>query len=228
MNAKLIVRLGAGLLGVALVFGLGVAVGQQTGPTETKGMKVSPPTALSPFAAAALTGGNPFRTMMITWKYTLPAFLVPFVFTLRGEGMGILLQGPIGTILWTSITAAIGVCALAVGAGGWLRRQATLLERLLAVAAGLLLMYPAARTDLAGLAGLALVLALHFWRTSLSPCCIGRHRLCRSTYQSVVLPDSSKSHIHPFWRSDTRAATFDALVGGTLVALSAPVRPTVV
>src|SRR3989441_6178044 len=82
--------------------------------------EVSPPTALSPFAAAAITGGNPFRTMMITWKYTLPAFLVPFVFTLRGDGMGILLQGPIGTILWTSITAAIGVCALAVGAGRWL------------------------------------------------------------------------------------------------------------
>ena len=44
--------------------------------------EVSPPTALSPFAAAALTGGNPFATMMLTWKYTLPAFLVPFVFTL--------------------------------------------------------------------------------------------------------------------------------------------------
>ena len=50
--------------------------------------EVSPPTALSPFAAAALTGGNPFRTMMLTWKYTLPAFLVPFVFTLRPEGSG--------------------------------------------------------------------------------------------------------------------------------------------
>jgi TRAP-type uncharacterized transport system fused permease subunit len=49
--------------------------------------EVSPPTALSPFAAAALTGGNPFRTMMLTWKYTLPAFLVPFVFTLTPEGM---------------------------------------------------------------------------------------------------------------------------------------------
>ena len=40
--------------------------------------EVSPPTALSPFAAAAITGGNPFRTMMLTWKYTLPAFIVPF------------------------------------------------------------------------------------------------------------------------------------------------------
>ena len=48
--------------------------------------EVSPPTALSPFAAAALTGGNPFTTMMLTWKYTLPAFLVPFVFTLHARG----------------------------------------------------------------------------------------------------------------------------------------------
>ena len=50
--------------------------------------EVSPPTALSPFAAAAITGGNPFRTMMLTWKYTLPAFVVPFAFTLRPEGPG--------------------------------------------------------------------------------------------------------------------------------------------
>jgi TRAP transporter 4TM/12TM fusion protein len=127
--------------------------------------EVSPPTALSPLAAAALTGGNPFGTMMVTWKYTLPAFLVPFVFTLRSEGMGILLQGPIGGIAWTSATAAVGVGALAVGAGGWLRRQATPVERLLAASAGLLLMYPATATDFAGLAGLALMIALHFWRT---------------------------------------------------------------
>ena len=32
--------------------------------------EVSPPVALSPFAAAAITGGNPYRTMMLTWKYT--------------------------------------------------------------------------------------------------------------------------------------------------------------
>ena len=36
---------------------------------------VSPPTALAPFAAAALTGGRPFATMRQAWKYTLPAFL---------------------------------------------------------------------------------------------------------------------------------------------------------
>jgi len=131
--------------------------------------EVSPPTALSPFAAAALTGGNPFRTMMLTWKYTLPAFLVPFVFTLRSDGMGVLLQAPAGVVAWTSLSGVVGVCALAVGAGGWLRQRASLAERIVATAAGLLLMYPAAAADAAGLAGLALVVAGHFWRTSITP-----------------------------------------------------------
>ena len=44
--------------------------------------EVSPPTALSPFAAAAITGGDPYRTTLQSWKYTLPAFVVPFVFVL--------------------------------------------------------------------------------------------------------------------------------------------------
>ena len=66
--------------------------------------EVSPPTALSPFAAAALTGGNPFATMMLTWKYTLPAFLVPFVFTLTPEGLGVLMQGTPAGIATVTLT----------------------------------------------------------------------------------------------------------------------------
>ena len=55
--------------------------------------EVSPPTALSPFAAAALTGGDPYKTTMQAWKYTLPAFLVPFNFTLHPDGVALLAQG---------------------------------------------------------------------------------------------------------------------------------------
>ncbi|HET7219771.1 MAG TPA: TRAP transporter fused permease subunit, partial [Vicinamibacterales bacterium] len=87
--------------------------------------EVSPPTALSPFAAAALTGGNPFETMMLTWKYTLPAFLVPFVFTLTPSGQGILLAGPIVDIALTTLTAALGVACLAGAFGGWIRGPAS-------------------------------------------------------------------------------------------------------
>jgi TRAP-type uncharacterized transport system fused permease subunit len=127
--------------------------------------EVSPPTALSPFAAAAITGANPFRTMMLTWKYTIPAFLVPFAFTLAPEGMGLLMKAPLGTILWTSGTAALGVAAMAFGAGGWLRQKANVPERSMAIVSGLLLIYPASTIDLVGFILLAFAVASHLWRT---------------------------------------------------------------
>ena len=58
--------------------------------------EVSPPTALSPFAAAAITGGNPYKTTLQSWKYTLPAFLVPFVFVLDPSGQGLCSSCPRG------------------------------------------------------------------------------------------------------------------------------------
>jgi TRAP-type uncharacterized transport system fused permease subunit len=127
--------------------------------------EVSPPTALSPFAAAAITGANPFRTMMLTWKYTIPAFVVPFAFTLAPEGMGLLLRTSAETVAWSSLTAALGVAALAFGAGGWLKRSANPVERVLATAAGLLLIYPSFNSDAIGVAALASAVALHLWRT---------------------------------------------------------------
>jgi len=45
--------------------------------------EVSPPTALSPFAAAAITGGNPVQDDAPILKYTLPAFIFPFTFVVE-------------------------------------------------------------------------------------------------------------------------------------------------
>src|SRR5678815_2331382 len=112
--------------------------------------EVSPPTALSPFAAAAITGAKPVPTMMLTWKYTLPAFVFPFAFTLSKEGMGLLLQAPLSDVLISTITAAIGILALAVGLGGWLRTTANTVERVLATTAGLLLFYAGTLSDAVG------------------------------------------------------------------------------
>ena len=126
--------------------------------------EVSPPTALAPFAAAAITGGQPFKTMMLTWKYTMPAFLVPFVFTLDPRGLGLLLRAPAADILWAAGSAAVGVLALAAGFGGWIRGAASWPERALAVSGGVLLFYPALATGAAGLALTASAVALHHWR----------------------------------------------------------------
>ena len=128
--------------------------------------EVSPPTALSPFAAAAITGANPFQTMMLTWKYTLPAFLVPLIFTLSPAGLGILLQAPLLDILRTTLTAAAGIAALAMGLGGWLRQAATVPERALATAGGLLLFYATSLTDIFGAAMFVAAVSVHLSRRS--------------------------------------------------------------
>ncbi len=108
--------------------------------------EVSPPTALSPFAAAAITGGDPYKTTLQAWKYTLPAFLVPFVFVLDPQGVGLLLKVPAGgswvDILLITGKSALGLAALAAAAQGWALRKTTMVERLLLVLAGLFLVFP--------------------------------------------------------------------------------------
>jgi TRAP-type uncharacterized transport system fused permease subunit len=107
--------------------------------------EVSPPTALSPFAAAAITGGDPYKTTVQAWKYTLPAFLVPFVFVLDPQGIGLLLKLPASQwvdIVQVTAKAALGLGALAMAAQGWALRRTTTLERALLTLAGLLLIFP--------------------------------------------------------------------------------------
>lgn len=122
--------------------------------------EVSPPTALSPFAAAAITGGNPYMTTMMAWKYTLPTFLVPFMFTLSPDGIGLLLKGPWINIVWSTVTAMVGLAALAAGLTGWLLRKTTRLEQALLVVTGLVLTYPGWLQDLIGFGLFALVAVL--------------------------------------------------------------------
>jgi TRAP transporter 4TM/12TM fusion protein len=125
---------------------------------------VSPPTALAPFAAAAITRGEPFSTMMQAWKYCLPAFLVPFMFCLSPEGTGLLFIGDAVQIGWTFFTACVAVAALAASLGGWIVREANLSERVAACAAGLALFYADPWSDIAGLALAATALAAHVVR----------------------------------------------------------------
>ncbi|HEY6820977.1 MAG TPA: TRAP transporter fused permease subunit [Burkholderiales bacterium] len=136
--------------------------------------EVSPPTALSPFAAAAITGGDPYKTTLQCWKYTTPAFLVPFMFVLDPSGTGLLLTGSfktLGTADWGSIalvtiTAAVGIVAIAGGLQGWLLRRATWIERVMLIVAGFLLVYPKAAFDAIGFALVMVVLFIQWFRRS--------------------------------------------------------------
>jgi len=125
--------------------------------------EVSPPTALSPFAAAAITGGSPFRTTMLSWKYTAPAFVVPFAFTIDARGLGLLLHSTPINVLWATVAAVLGLVALAVAANGWMRTRVSPVERALAAVAAILLFVPRLASTVTGGALLVLLTARQ-WR----------------------------------------------------------------
>jgi TRAP transporter 4TM/12TM fusion protein len=122
--------------------------------------EVTPPTALSCLAVSAVTGGDPYRTMWQTWRYALPAFVVPFLFALPG-GMALLLVGPWPRVVLATATAIAGIAALVVGVAGYWRRPFSWPARAALVAAGLLLLAAHPGADAAGsvLAGAVLAFA---------------------------------------------------------------------
>jgi len=107
--------------------------------------EVSPPTALSPFAAAAITGGNPYKTTLQSWKYTMPAFLVPFAFVLDPFGGTLLLH--VDKIGWFDgavvlLAAFLGIAVMATAAQGWVLARTNKLETGLLLVGGILLLIP--------------------------------------------------------------------------------------
>ncbi len=126
--------------------------------------EVSPPTALSPFAAAAITGGDPYRTTLQAWKYTMPAFVVPFFFVLDPLGAGILLKLPAGAtwlqVSWIIFMCFVAIAALAAGLQGWALRKTHWLERSLLILGGFLVILPIDVLDYVGLAAVIAALVL--------------------------------------------------------------------
>ena len=136
--------------------------------------EVSPPTALSPFAAAAICKGDPYKTTFQSWKYVAPAILVPFIFVLDPAGVALLLMGNVkalalanwSEIAWIVFTASAGIVALAGGLQNWFILKTNFTERWVLVASGVALTYPSTTSDIAGFAGLALVVASQLIRQS--------------------------------------------------------------
>jgi TRAP-type uncharacterized transport system fused permease subunit len=108
--------------------------------------EVSPPVGLSPSAAAAVTGGNPFKSMMQAWKYSLPAFLVPFFFAITPAGAHLLvIKSALGGFLLAFATSVSALFMLSIGIVGYFRGRVRPMERMLLIAAALIMaLYPIA------------------------------------------------------------------------------------
>ncbi|MCB1744782.1 MAG: TRAP transporter fused permease subunit [Gammaproteobacteria bacterium] len=109
---------------------------------------ITPPVAISSFAAAAIAGSDPWRTSLVAIKLGLSVYLIPYMFV---YGPALLGFGTVLEVSTTVLTALIGITALSVACIGWLRLELRLHERALAFLAAVLMMYAGLVTDLLGL-----------------------------------------------------------------------------
>src|SRR5690606_35393899 len=73
---------------------------------------VTPPVALAGYAAAGVADAPAIKTSNYSIVLALPGFIVPFMMV---YGPALLLHGSVLEIVWATITATIGVTALAAG-----------------------------------------------------------------------------------------------------------------
>jgi TRAP transporter 4TM/12TM fusion protein len=131
--------------------------------------EVSPPVGLSPCAAAAVTGGAPFGSMMQAWKYSLPAFLVPFFFSTTTVGYSLLIVGGnVPDFIRAVLTSTCSLFFVAVGIIGYLRKELGVVERAIMVIIALAMMITPIGLSAAGLLPLVLgvlIILYHLWAT---------------------------------------------------------------
>jgi TRAP transporter 4TM/12TM fusion protein len=115
---------------------------------------VTPPVALSAFAAANIAGADVDKTGWTATRIGWAAYIVPFLFAVSPS---LLMQGDPLTIAWAVLTAALGIWMGTIGVVGYYSGPIAVVSRILFIAAGLLLLIPsdafkgAFLTDLAGL-----------------------------------------------------------------------------
>jgi TRAP transporter 4TM/12TM fusion protein len=122
---------------------------------------LTPPTCLSPFAAAAIAGSPPMATAWQAMRLGVVLYIVPFMFV---YSPALLMIGSWPQILAAVVPAVAGVFCLAAALQGWLRCGATLLERALLLAAAALFIAPNVIADAVAVVLVALTYALQSMR----------------------------------------------------------------
>ena len=116
---------------------------------------------LAVFAAASLAKANMWTSGFAAMRAATPAYIVPFMFVY--EPLLLLIvkdwSNEWAFVVWSVISASVGVVCLAGSLFGWLFTLATLWQRVLLFVAALCLIKPGLITDVIGLVLLAVVSA---------------------------------------------------------------------
>jgi TRAP-type uncharacterized transport system fused permease subunit len=131
---------------------------------------VTPPVALAAYAAAGISGGNPFRTGLTAFGLASAGFCIPFIFV----SAPIILWLPTlltpeapfeyGKLLQTCLTMLMGIMALGSCVIGYLRAPLGIGQRLVLGTAAAGLLNPGLYTDIFGFVVLVSIYSYQRWR----------------------------------------------------------------
>ena len=124
---------------------------------------ITPPVALAAYAGSAIAKAPPMKTAFNASKLAIAAFIVPYMFAMNPAM--VLVDTTPGEVLLISITSLVGMFGLGMGLEGFLRYRLSVVERLLAAAGGLCLIYPGAFTDVIGVCAVAAVIIFQLLRS---------------------------------------------------------------
>ncbi|CAJ1004061.1 TRAP transporter 4TM/12TM fusion protein [Brevibacillus aydinogluensis] len=123
---------------------------------------ITPPVALAAFAAAGIAKSKPIQTGVESTRLSIAAFMAPYIFVLSPQLL--LIDTTFWESVWVLITSTLGMIGVGAGLIGFWMSKLNPLERILAVAGGVLAVMPGLATDLSGFALLALVFGLSYFR----------------------------------------------------------------
>jgi TRAP-type uncharacterized transport system fused permease subunit len=117
---------------------------------------LTPPTAISTYATSSIAGADVWRTQWLAMMLALSGFVIPFSFAY--DPALLLMSASVLHIAWRTAAAALGIVMLGAGLIGYFRAPARAWERTLLLAGALLLIFPGAWSDAAGMVCFAAVL----------------------------------------------------------------------
>ena len=116
---------------------------------------ITPPVALAAYAGSAISGGSPMKTGVNATKLAIAGFIIPFVFAMSPDML--LINTTWYEVALITVTSIIGMYGVCFGLSGFSfyeqkgnRKVFGILLRIVAIAGGLLLIYPGYVTDIIG------------------------------------------------------------------------------
>lgn len=123
---------------------------------------ITPPVAITSYITAGIAGGDPLKTAWESLRIGLAGFILPFMMVFNPS---LILQGEPIKVIFTILTAAVGLVAFASFIQGYLITRTPLWQRLMLLVSALSLVNMGLIADIIGFGLLGLVVVIQ-WRQS--------------------------------------------------------------